>query len=402
MKKKVFLMLLLTAVMLCVLSISVFAEDIIVSKIESAEYGTVIQLNADPGLDNAKQYLSTLNKINDAGTDKDALCILTDGNADNPSYYVFPSSYIVDEREDGVFDIVATDLAAAMAEFNTANGTSYYAEITIEGKTEKILVPMSKWSYSEAEQSYYVTVELAAKNMVDLITVELYKGEIGSDSAYKVSSETEAYQDSVEFYAWYVVNYYEEGFTEELRSMMVNMLNYGAAAQNLFTYRTDELATRYITAEQQATYADTVDATMKDDTIYDSYFYDNTLNLESSITFNFYFDILEKDSENITITTSYVDFYGNVKETKIANDELVFGDVQGRGIKLIVEVDGMKATDMNRVITVTVKDGENVLSTVICSMEDYFAYATDVDDILDEVAVAMMKYGNSAEAYFGK
>ena len=127
MKKKIFLMVSMVAALVCVFAISAFAEEIVVSKTESAEYGTVIQLNADPGLDNAKQYVSTLNKIVDAGTDNDALCILTDGDADNPSYYVFPSSYIVDEREDSVFDVTATPLATAMAEFNTANGTSYFA-----------------------------------------------------------------------------------------------------------------------------------------------------------------------------------------------------------------------------------------------------------------------------------
>ena len=132
MKKKVFLMSLMVVALFVVFAISAFAEDIIVSKTESAEYGTVIQLNANPGLDNAKQYVSTLNKINDAGTDKDALCILTDGDAENPSYYVFPASYVVLERADGKFDLYAgTDsepgLAQAMAEFNGAMGTEYYS-----------------------------------------------------------------------------------------------------------------------------------------------------------------------------------------------------------------------------------------------------------------------------------
>ena len=122
MKKKLLLISLLIAVFLIAFSVSVFAVDV-VEKTEDETYGTVIKLNGDPGLDNAAQYVSTLKKINDAGTDKDALCIVTDGTY----YYVFPASYIVLEREDGKFDITASDLAAAMAEFNTAKGTSYYA-----------------------------------------------------------------------------------------------------------------------------------------------------------------------------------------------------------------------------------------------------------------------------------
>ena len=111
MKKKLLLTCLMISLLVIVFAVSAFAEEIIVSKTESEEYGTVIQLSADPGLDNAKNYVSTLNKINNGSTDLESLCILTDGTY----YYVFPSSYIVDEREDGRFDIIATALAEAMA-----------------------------------------------------------------------------------------------------------------------------------------------------------------------------------------------------------------------------------------------------------------------------------------------
>jgi hypothetical protein len=60
------------------IKLSAFAEGIVNKRTDSDEYGTVIQLTEDPGLDNAAQYVSTLKKINDAGTDNDALCMLTD------------------------------------------------------------------------------------------------------------------------------------------------------------------------------------------------------------------------------------------------------------------------------------------------------------------------------------
>ena len=137
MKKKLLLMFALVTALVFVFALTAFADDIIVSKTESDVYGTVIQLNADPGLDNASQYVSTLKNINDAGTDKTALCILTDG-AETPSYYVFPASYIVNEISNGKFEIYAgTDsiagLAQAMAEFNSAMGTEYYDDYTIQG-----------------------------------------------------------------------------------------------------------------------------------------------------------------------------------------------------------------------------------------------------------------------------
>jgi len=134
MKKKIFLISVMALALISIFAISVFADELIASKTVSEEYGTVIQLKADPGLDNAKQYVSTLNKINDSGTDKDALCILTDGTY----FYVFPSSYIVNEKADGQFDIYAgTDanpgLVQAISEFNVANETEYYSNYTLNG-----------------------------------------------------------------------------------------------------------------------------------------------------------------------------------------------------------------------------------------------------------------------------
>lgn len=125
--KKFLLITLMIAMLLGVFAVCAFAADdsIIVSKTVDEEYGTIIQLSADPGLDDAAKYVSTLKKINDAGTDKDALCIITDG-AETPSYYVFPASYIVLESGNGVFNLTASDLAAAVAEFNVAKGTKYY------------------------------------------------------------------------------------------------------------------------------------------------------------------------------------------------------------------------------------------------------------------------------------
>lgn len=182
MKRKVFLTALMVMALMSIFAISVFAEEIVVSKTESAEYGTVIQLSADPGLDNAKQYVSTLNKINDAGTDTDALCILTDGDTENPSYYVFPSSYVVDEREDGVFDIIATPLATAVAEFNSAEGTSYFAAYKLESSgSSKRLDSMVRFTFPSSVvkanstcciRSYPRLVEIKIKQAIDFSGAE--------------------------------------------------------------------------------------------------------------------------------------------------------------------------------------------------------------------------------------
>ncbi|MBQ7353151.1 MAG: leucine-rich repeat domain-containing protein [Clostridia bacterium] len=129
MKKKLLLAIAMLVIMVFTLAFLVSAEEITVNTITSETYGTIYQLSADPGLDNAEQYKSTLNNINDLGTDEDALCILYDGTY----YYVFPSTYIVKEittgNQIGKFEVyVGTDTDAginnAITEWNTAEGTT--------------------------------------------------------------------------------------------------------------------------------------------------------------------------------------------------------------------------------------------------------------------------------------
>ena len=180
--KKLFLMSLMIVALVCVFAISVFAEDIIVSETDGGEYGKVIQLNADPGLDNAAQYVSTLSKIEDAGTDKDAFCIVTDGTY----FYVFPSSYVIDERADGIFNLIATPLATAMAEFNAATKTDYFADYSISGTdASKRLNAIVRFEFTKdvaklsdtvcCFRSYSYLEEIRFKYQINLNTGDIFK-----------------------------------------------------------------------------------------------------------------------------------------------------------------------------------------------------------------------------------
>ena len=125
MKKKLVLALSFAIMLVCVFALSVCAAEISVNKIESETYGTVYQLSADPGLDEAHKYVSTLNNVTDSGKDTESLCILTD----KTYFYVFPASYIVYEFSFGKFEVYAgTDakpgVNQAFAEWNAAEGTA--------------------------------------------------------------------------------------------------------------------------------------------------------------------------------------------------------------------------------------------------------------------------------------
>ena len=121
MKKKLLLCVSLIAILVFVLALAIGAEEISVNTITSDTYGTIYQLSADPGLENAYQYKSVLKNIVDSGTEQETLCILTDGT----NYYVFPTSYIVVEffsgREKGKFQYATAELNTALAEWDASD-----------------------------------------------------------------------------------------------------------------------------------------------------------------------------------------------------------------------------------------------------------------------------------------
>ena len=84
MKRKLLLALAISSLLVCVFAIDVSADGIVANTVTSDIFGTVYQLSADPGLDNAHAYVSTLNTIEDKGTDKESLSIMFDGTY----YYV--------------------------------------------------------------------------------------------------------------------------------------------------------------------------------------------------------------------------------------------------------------------------------------------------------------------------
>ena len=122
MKKKLFLIIATVAIMVLALAFSVCAEEISVNTITNEAYGTIYQLSADPGLENAEQYKSILKNIVDAGTEQETLTILTDGT----SYYVCPTSYIIVEflnGQKGKFQYATAELNTALAEWDEADDT---------------------------------------------------------------------------------------------------------------------------------------------------------------------------------------------------------------------------------------------------------------------------------------
>jgi len=208
---------------------------------------------------------------------------------------------------------------------------------------------------------------MAAKEMVDELVITIYDANGMAVSAPKI--------DSARAYAMRMF-----GWSNKFDTVLADMLNYGAAAQELLNYKTDDLANSLMTAEQKAKATDSVEMTdiRKTAAGYEG----ATLELESNIVLNFYYS---KDYIGKTATVSYIDHYGKSRSYEVV--------VEANGSMGKVSVDKLVIADCSVPVTVTV-EGVSVTDSV----ESYCARMQGNNLALGE---PLMKFASSAKVYFG-
>ncbi len=93
---------------------------------------------------------------------------------------------------------------------------------------------------ANADGTYLISVKLAAAQMTDEIAVQLING---ADQSEKKSYSVRAYADSI----------LAGEYSEATKTLVTQMLHYGAAAQNYFNYHTERLANADLEAPGQVT-----------------------------------------------------------------------------------------------------------------------------------------------------
>ena len=289
---------------------------------------------------------------------------------------------------------------------NTADledGVNYVAVFTIHGT--EYTVPR----YDELGNSNWVVTDknpeitrilfegIAAKEMTLPVSVVLMLGDtVVSDVA----------RDSVK-------SYVERGialgvFTERDMDLVVQMLNYGALAQQSFDYNVDDLPN---TGSRVAL---NVDKYIRDNGVYKDYsegthYYGASLNLENNVGFNFKFYADELVGVEKAVIT-YVNHTGKSFKVEIGVDEFKSETKRGRSIYAI-HLDTLVAADARQLLTCKLYNAEGeTIAYAKDSIESYCARAIaglsamSADDYANqsfgiEFYQALMKYSNSAYDY---
>ena len=253
------------------------------------------------------------------------------------------------------------------------------------------------------EERYAYTVEgFAAKEMASQITATLCGEDENGNVVYGMAVEYSLRK--------YAENQIGKASTKaEFKTMMVDFLNYGAAAQIYFGYNTTDLANKDLTEEQLAlgtAERELVSAlATTDSSTTAARFSSANLELESKITIRAVTNI---NSE--TYTANKDTWYAEVKYTNYLGGETIltipFSDariVVDEKDRTYIAVNALAAREMSTLVEFTVYDGDGaaVTNTLTYSIESYAASkANNSDANLVALVKAMMKFGDGAKAYF--
>lgn len=203
---------------------------------------------------------------------------------------------------------------------------------------------------------------------------------------------------SVRTYAYTMLERYNTDSYAKLRTLLVDLLNYGAASQKYIGYQTDKLVNADLTDEQKAWGTSTA-PTFENIRNYDYKTIENPtskwvgsgLVLNNSVMVRAKFTAGSIENKTVVITC------GKGRFTYSKDDF-----VKDKDGSYYVYCNEIFANEMSEEILLTVYDnGIPSSNTMRFSIESYAKLVHDsyAGKALDELTTAMMRYGNSAKAY---
>ena len=247
--------------------------------------------------------------------------------------------------------------------------SDYSMRFTMNGES----VTVTDYAVVDSEYVFKFT-GIAPQCMGDSIKAELLCGgeAVATKDSYSVKEYAEALIDSAD----------PEG---ALYALAVDMLHYGAAAQEYKNYKTDNLVNAGVAESVTAAPTEkdnlkSVNAPANDDTYFSAvgvrFDYNNTI----------YAKFKAPSLEGLTV--------------RINGSEATAEDLGGGSY--IVYSDAIYATGFDAYYTIELVSGEAVIHTITYSVNSYayaMASSTDAADEMKALAVALYRYGASAEAY---
>ncbi|MBO4459434.1 MAG: hypothetical protein J5778_02105 [Clostridiales bacterium] len=223
--------------------------------------------------------------------------------------------------------------------------------------------------------------------------------------------QSSAVETSVKSYAMGLLDYYSnltgdktKTYRTALCKAIVDMLNYGAAAQVYFGKNTNDLANKSLTSAQKqlgsslaitpaTCYAkkDLAQASASIEKI--------ALSFENPVDFILYAKFANKPSDSVKAEISYKEDSGSTKTLSVASSAFELQEAEGL---YRIEFKDIPSRYLKSALSIVLKDGNTAISsTVTYSCESYVKAILDgnFDNNVKDLVKKMLVYGDSAKAY---
>lgn len=264
----------------------------------------------------------------------------------------------------------------------TANleGENYYVSIFRNGEDgDYITVPYTQWEPYSDTLMRVAYPNIAACQMVDNISVTVY-----DDDGTAVSH---TWRDSVRNYCMRMLS--NENTTSLEKTVMVDLLNYGWAAQSFFDYNISNNATFLLSSEQLAMASPL--PTLTDNSVKGANNVGSSLVLRNKILLTLYFENIDPSMHAVV---TYYDYYGTLQTIQVAGSDFVdYGSYYG------IRVDTLVMAEYQKLVTVKVYNSANQLvASASDSVESYLSRQQNDSYLYPEIAKALssaLAYANS-------
>ena len=271
--------------------------------------------------------------------------------------------------------------------------TRHYAD----GREDEVVrIDQADWTFYRDTRYAASYTKIAAKEMGDEITAVVYNAQGQQLSIPK--------NDSIKAYAYRGLTAYAQIGKAPLSTLLVDMLNYGAAAQQQFGYDTANLVTADMT-DTQKSWGTAEDVACDSNRVLGTGARTTTLALESAvcIDFVFYASVIGDASQwnNLYAIATFEDHYGEAKSVRVEGAD--FEGYRG-GTDAQVRIDGLAAADYEQLVTCVVYNSEGVeIARCVDSMEGYVNRALAAGTAgatLENLCKLMAKYMAAAHTQF--
>jgi len=287
---------------------------------------------------------------------------------------------------------------------------NYYAPVADLEGYENIRMEVRKQIFGKDGSISWETTELTDYTETPQDGIDYYRFAYTGIAAKEMGSEvrmvllcekdgqTYTTEDDVYGITTYAYNRLSASTNDVFKTLIVDMLNYGALAQEYFTYNTANPVNAALTEEQKALGTQTDPELKSVEKVTET-----AAVFNSNVEMKYYMQFADTQSlDNVKLVLTYTAIDGKAYTEEIYAKDFGYDKSKKAYTAKLISI---AAKDVGCTVTAKIYDGNTLISNTLEYSLETYAYNRlnkSTDEVFKSFLRAFMKYGFSAKAYFEK